>query len=39
LIAYLRGAGIPFLAFRTAIAGSSTGPHIHVGYPSHRLNR
>jgi hypothetical protein len=39
LIAFLRSAGIPFLAFRTAIPGSSTGPHIHIGYPSHRLGR
>jgi len=37
LIAYLQNAGIPFLAFRAAIPGVSTGPHIHIGSPSHRL--
>ncbi|MEW6208699.1 MAG: hypothetical protein AB1631_10055 [Acidobacteriota bacterium] len=39
LMAYLRNAGIPFLAFRQALAGSSTGPHIHIGYPSKRFAR
>ena len=38
LIAYLRSAGVPFLAFRHAIPGSATGPHIHVGKPSHRIS-
>ncbi|MCU1264647.1 MAG: hypothetical protein JWM21_965 [Acidobacteria bacterium] len=33
---YLRGRGIPFSAFRVAIPGTATGPHIHVGLPSHR---
>jgi hypothetical protein len=37
LIAYLRINGIPFLAFRGAIPGVSTGPHIHIGYPSSRI--
>jgi hypothetical protein len=37
LIAYLQTAGIPFLAFRGAIPGVSTGPHIHIGNPSNRL--
>jgi hypothetical protein len=37
LIAYLQNAGIPFLAFRGAVAGVSTGPHIHIGNPSNRL--
>jgi len=37
LMAYLRSAGIPFIAFRYAVPGSATGAHIHVGYPSHRL--
>ena len=37
LIAYLQNAGIPFLAFKGAIPGVSTGPHIHIGSPSHRL--
>ena len=37
LIAYLQNTGIPFLAFRAAIPGVATGPHIHIGTPSHRL--
>jgi hypothetical protein len=37
LMAHLQGSGIPFLAFRAAIPGVSTGPHIHIGAPSHRL--
>ena len=37
LIAYLQNTGIPFLAFRGAVPGVSTGPHIHIGSPSHRL--
>jgi hypothetical protein len=37
LMAYLRKAGIPFIAFRHAIPGSATGAHVHVGYPSHRI--
>lgn len=37
LINYLQIQGIPFLAFRTAIPGVATGPHIHIGSPSHRL--
>lgn len=37
LIAYLRDAGIPFIAFRSAVPGSATGPHIHIGRPSQRL--
>lgn len=36
LISYLQSHGIPFSAFRTAIPGVATGPHIHVGMPSHR---
>jgi Outer membrane efflux protein len=36
LINFLRASGIPFLAFRQAIPGTATGPHIHVGLPSHR---
>lgn len=36
LINFLRSNGIPFLAFREAIPGAATGPHIHVGRPSHR---
>jgi len=37
LISFLQNAGIPFLAFRAAIPGVATGPHIHIGSPSHRL--
>lgn len=37
LIAHLRKAGIPFIAFRGAVPGASTGPHIHIGRPSGRL--
>jgi hypothetical protein len=37
LIAYLRSAGIPYIAFRSAVAGAATGAHIHIGYPSSRL--
>jgi len=33
----LRKAGIPFIAFRSAVPGASTGPHIHIGRPSGRL--
>ena len=39
LMSYLRQAGIPFLAFRSAVPGAATGPHIHIGYPSKRLIR
>ncbi len=39
LTAYLRANGIPFLAFRYAIPGAATAPHIHVGRPSHRISR
>jgi len=37
LISYLQSQGIPFLAFRGAVPGVATGPHIHIGTPSHRL--
>lgn len=37
LTAHLRKAGIPFTAFRGAVTGASTGPHIHIGRPSGRL--
>jgi len=39
LMAYLRSAGIPFIAFRYAVPGSATGAHIHVGYPSKRVGK
>jgi hypothetical protein len=38
LIEFLRSEGIPFLTFRGAVPGVSTGPHIHVGNPSRRLS-
>lgn len=37
LMEFLRGAGIPFTAFRYAIPGTATGPHIHIGRPSHKI--
>jgi hypothetical protein len=37
LMEYLRSSGIPFTAFRFAIPGTATGPHIHVGRPSHKV--
>jgi hypothetical protein len=36
LMEYLREAGNPFIAFRAAVSGSSTGAHIHIGPPSQR---
>ena len=36
LLAYLQQAGIPFIAFRGAVAGAATGAHIHIGNPSVR---
>jgi hypothetical protein len=33
---YLSSQGIPFMAFRRAVPGSATGPHIHIGKPSQR---
>lgn len=37
LMEYLQQQGISFLAFRGALPGVSTGPHIHIGRPSSRL--
>ena len=37
LINYLQSKGIPFLAFRSAVPGAATGPHIHIGRPSNRI--
>jgi hypothetical protein len=37
LMEYLRSSGVPFTAFRFAIPGTATGPHIHVGRPSHKM--
>ena len=34
---YLEQLHIPFLAFRSAIAGAATAPHIHLGTGSNRL--
>jgi len=39
LMDYLRGQGIPFIAFHYAVPGSATGAHIHVGYPSKRVSK
>ena len=36
LLGFLQKNGIPYLAFRAAIPGTATGPHIHIGRPSHR---
>jgi len=36
LLDFLQRNGIPYLAFRAAIPGTATGPHIHIGRPSHR---
>ena len=37
LMDYLRAAGIPFIAAWTAVPGSTSGAHIHVGQPSPRI--
>jgi hypothetical protein len=39
LMEYLRNSGIPFVAVRKRMPGSSTGAHIHVGPESERLPR
>jgi hypothetical protein len=36
LLNFLQRNRIPYLAFRSAIPGTATGPHIHIGRPSHR---
>lgn len=36
LLNFLQKNAIPYLAFRSAIPGAATGPHIHIGRPSHR---
>ena len=33
----LQDAGIPYFAFRSAVPGKATAPHIHIGPPSERL--
>ena len=37
LMQFLRGHGIPFLAFRGAQPGIATGAHVHIGEPSARF--
>lgn len=37
LINFLQSQGITFIAFRAAVPGSATGPHIHIGAGSRRL--
>lgn len=37
LMDHLRAAGIPFIAAWTAVPGSTSGAHIHVGQPSPRI--
>ncbi len=37
LMRYLEQKRIPFFAFRTAVRGQATAPHIHIGPPSTRL--
>jgi len=37
LMAYLRGNGIPFIAFWNRVSGAATGAHIHIGRPSLRM--
>ncbi len=37
LASFLRESRIPFLAYNKAKAGAATGPHFHVGRPSHGL--
>jgi hypothetical protein len=36
LMAFLRSAGISFMAFRGAVPGEATGAHIHIGHASRR---
>lgn len=38
LIGHLRQSGIPFMVFKGAVMGASTGPHIHIGHPSGHLH-
>lgn len=37
LRSYLESQKIPYFAFRTAVRGKATAPHIHIGPPSGRL--
>jgi hypothetical protein len=36
---YLENLGVPYYAFRAALAGKSSAPHIHIGPPSPRVRR
>jgi hypothetical protein len=36
---YLENLGVPYFAFRAALAGRSSAPHIHIGPPSPRVKR
>lgn len=38
LMSLLEEAGIPYIAFRSAVPGQATGPHVHIGPPSLRLD-
>jgi len=38
LVQQLAERDIPFLVYRSAVAGKATGPHIHLGLPSPRLH-
>ncbi len=37
LIEILESWGIPYIAFRSAVPGQATGPHMHIGLPSPRV--
>lgn len=37
LLSYLQSQKIPYFAFRAAVPGKATAPHIHIGPPSGRL--
>jgi hypothetical protein len=37
LRSFLESAGTPYIAFRAAVPGQATAPHIHIGPPSNRL--
>ena len=37
VMGWLKQSGLSFIAFRGAVAGASTGAHIHIGEPSQRL--
>lgn len=39
LIAHLKENNTPYLAFNHAIPGVATGPHIHIGFPSHKTGQ